>query len=138
MPAWEPKPTKNYDSNILTALKDARDHGLSFRLCGIEFGMTTNQVAGLCWRQGLSVPKPEPTPPAPLMHFPDIGLCLWADADPRDGFCGQPAVPNSAYCETHHRRVFIKPPRAALGDPGAAAGGAASAYRQPPHPRRVA
>ncbi len=105
---WTPKPTKNYGSNILIALKGMRDNGTSFRLCGIEFGMTRNQVAGLCWRQGLCTPKPliriEPT----RNPFPDVGGCLWANGDPRDGFCGEPAAPHSSYCETHQKRSLIR------------------------------
>ncbi len=66
-------------------------------------------MAGVCWREGWCVPKPVVAPTPPIL-FPALGGCLWAEGDPRDGFCGEPTASHSAYCERHHRRAVTPPP----------------------------
>lgn len=75
-------PTKTHGDNFLMALKGMRLLGVSFRLCAVEFWMTRNAVAGICWRQGWCVPKPRVLPTPPIL-FPEIWTVITGSLDRR-------------------------------------------------------
>ncbi len=93
----------------------ARDEILALHTTGAppsaivqRLGVTKGVVAGVISRWSplrLAVPTRNP--------FPPIGGCLWpskhAVTDPAFSFCSEPVcAPGAAWCETHHKRVYIR------------------------------
>jgi len=109
---------------LIAALRQMRDEGLSFVAIAARLGRTKGQVAGMCRRhldgiKTVYVPYVKRTrrPWVPLKQRPPavpvFGACCYPMTSSRPWiFCEAPVItPGSPYCPKHERKCYV--PKAA-------------------------